>query len=137
MDREKFCKMLSIARERSGKTIPQISYGIQMLAPSIYRLEKGTHNSRMDGILSYLEFIGYHIQLTKHNNTVNIVDCQDVVKWCKKLRGNTSRSAFAKKVGMNRSYPRVIESQQSVLSIDWVLKFAEVFGYSVALVNNC
>lgn len=128
--------MLAIARERSGKAIPQISFGIQMLTSGLYRLEKGTYNSRMDSVLSYLGFIGYHIQLSKPSEIVNIVEYQDIVEWFKKLRGDTSRNAFAKKVGMNRSYPRLVETQQNVLSIDWILKIAEVFGYSVALAKN-
>lgn len=136
MERQKFCKMLEIARGYSEKTTSTLSYDMRMPPQNIRRIERGLFNFRMDRCLNYLEHIGYSIFLEKDGEEVVIARYEDILAWFSNNRGKLSRPSLASDMGVDRSYIRLIESGQHKISVDLFLKLVEMFSYNLTLVPN-
>lgn len=135
MERQKFCKMLEMARGYSQKTTGDLSYEMRMPPQNIRRIERGLFNFRMDRCLNYLEHIGYCIGLEKRGNDLVIVKYEDILEWFAENR-KSSRPSIASDLGVDRSYIRLIEGGKHRMSVDLFLKLAEMFSYNLTLVPN-
>lgn len=136
MDRTTFCKMLAIAKERSGKTTSDICFDMRSLITSVRRIEHGETNFQMDRCLKYLSTIGYHIVASDNEADYAIVTEADLAKFIKDSLSGRSRSKISIELGCNRSYLRLIENGTHIIAIDKFLKFCEVVGCDLTLNAN-
>ena len=136
MDRITFSNMLTEARISSGVSLKDLVFGIQVMPISIYRMEKGKHSFAVEKCLPYLDYIGYSIKLSKGESVLFVHDNADLITWETQIRGAISQRAFSKSIGYNNSRIFYIETGKDVMSIDMMLKIAEVYGYTVEIVPN-
>lgn len=128
--------MLTEARISSGMSLKDLVFGIQVMPTNIYRIEKGKHSFAVEKCLPYLDYIGYSIKLSKGESVLFVHDNADLITWETQIRGAISQRAFSKSIGYNNSRMFYIETGKDVMSIDMMLKIAEVYGYAVEIVPN-
>lgn len=136
MDRITFSNMLTEARISSGISLKDLVFGIQVMPTNIYRIEKGKHSFAVEKCLPYLDYIGYSIKLSKGESVLFVRDNADLITWETQIRGTISKRAFSKSIGYNNSRIFYIETGEDAMSIDMMLKIAEVYGYNVEIVPN-
>ena len=136
MDRSTFCKMLVICKRKSGKSTSELCYDMRVLPTSITRIEKAQTNFQMDRCLSYLNLVGYHIELSGNEIEYVIRSESDIVEYIKNELDGRSRSKVSIDLGCDRSYLRHIEQGTHGITIDKFLKFNEIVGCDLYLIKN-
>ena len=136
MDRITFSNMLTEARISSGMSLKDLVFGIQAMPTNIYRIEKGKHSFAVEKCLPYLDYIGYSIKLSKGESVLFVHNNADLIAWEIKIRGTISQAIFSESIGYNKSRIFFIETGKDKMSIDMMLKIAEVYGYTVEIVPN-
>lgn len=136
MDRITFTNMLVEARRSSGVSLKDLLIALQAWPTQLYNIEKGKHSFAVEKCLPYLDYIGYSIKLSKGESVLFVHDNADLITWETQIRGAISQRAFSKSIGYNNSRIFYIETGKDKMSIDMMLKIAEVYGYTVEIVPN-
>lgn len=133
MDRIEFCQLIrSFRKEKSNKTISDIVYGLQIMQSHISRLENGKHNSNMQFVLNYINFIGGVIVLKNKIQIQNYDDLLDFWIQERKKCGFTQRT-LPEKIGVSGAMIAKIEAQTSKISLDVFLKFVTCLNCNLSI----
>lgn len=136
MDRITFAKMIVNARTSSGLTMKTIMLGLKTLPSNIYKIEKGACSFSVEKCLPYLSFLGYSIKLSKEGFVTIVHSNSDLIEWEKNIRGIVPQIVFSESISYDKSCISYIEAGKHSMSIDMMLKIAEVYGYTVEIVPN-
>ena len=139
MDRVTFCKMLAIAKQRSGKTTSDLCYELRKMPTDIRRIERGLSNFRMDRCFNYLEIIGYCIYIERFDGReYHYFDKPEQLSaWLKTDTAGKWQSLqrINNELGYSRGYINRFIDGSSIMSIDTFLSLAEYFSYDIQLLD--
>lgn len=136
MDRITFTNMLVEARRSSGVSLKDLLIALQAWPTQLYNIEKGKHSFAVEKCLPYLDYIGYSVKLSKGDSVLFVHNNADLIAWETQIRGKISQEVFSESIGYNKSRIFFIETGENAMSIDIMLKIAEVYGYNVEIVPN-
>lgn len=136
MDRITFSNMLVEAKRSAGIKLKDLVAGLHVLPTHIYRIEKGSHNFSVEKCLPYLSLIGYSLKLSKEETVFLVHNNADLIAWESQVRGDIAKMTFSNSIGYKKSRIFYIENGRDLMSIDMMLKIAEVYGYTVEIVPN-
>lgn len=136
MDRVTFSKKLVEAKKQSGVGFTSLVKNMQVMPVYIYRLENGLHNFMVNKCLPYLHCVNHILELRKNEQVFVIYSGEDLVNWELHIRGDLTKASFARTIGYTRSQILYIETGKCSMTIDMMLKIAEVYGYTIEIVPN-
>lgn len=136
MDRITFSNMLVEAKHSAGIGLKDLVIALQVMPTYIYNIERGKHSFAVEKCLPYLDCIGHSIKLSKGESVLFVRNNADLIAWEIKIRGTISQAIFSESIGYNKSRIFFIETGKDKMSIDMMLKIAEVYGYTVEIVPN-
>lgn len=110
--------------------------GLKTLPSNIYKIEKGACSFSVEKCLPYLSFLGYSIKLSKEGFVTIVHSNSDLIEWEKNIRGIVPQIVFSESISYDKSCISYIEAGKHSMSIDMMLKIAEVYGYTVEIVPN-
>lgn len=133
MNRNEFCELMGNAKERSGVRVSDISFQLQMLLPTLRRLEKGQHNFSMKKCIEYLDAINSCIVLNG-NKRINSYD-ELITYMVNKRTESYTQMAFAEKIGMSRLGLSNVERGKSTMSVDTFLLIANLLEITIEIMT--
>lgn len=136
MDRVTFSKKLAELRVSLGLSSKEMAFSMEVWPVDINRLERGKHNYIVDKCLSYLHCVKYSLELRKGEQVFIIYSDEDLVNWELHIRGDLTKASFARTIGYTQSQILYIETGKCSMTIDMMLKIAEVYGYTIEIVPN-
>ena len=124
--------MLASVKLQTGVTTSDIVFGMHIQLSTLNCLEKGKTNFGMRRALDYIMCLKAHLCLSNATQSIQITDYNSIIAWVKNVRGaEMSQRALAKLIGCSYVHLANIETQKSTMSIDTLLKIADLFGYNV------
>ena len=109
---------------------------LKVLDSQIRRIEKAKNNFSLSRSISYLDAIGYHIEVEGRNSYLILYDSPEAVEWFKSIKGEVSMSKLAPELGITQSALSLILSGKNSLSIDVFLAICNYYNAEIKFIKN-
>lgn len=136
MDRTEFSQKLYEIRNSEGVSTMDMMLSLKVLDSQIRRIEKAKNNFSLSRSISYLDAIGYHIEVEGRNSYLILYDSPEAVEWFKSIKGEVSMSKLAPELGITQSALSLILSGKNSLSIDVFLAICNYYNAEIKFIKN-
>lgn len=136
MNRIEFGKKLCDIRNNEGVSMMDMMLSLKVLDSQIRRIEKAKNNFSLAKVISYLDVIGYHVEVEGRNSYLILYDSAEAVEWFKSIKGEVSMSKLAPQLGITQSALSLILSGKNSLTIDVFLAICNYYNAEIKFVRN-
>lgn len=134
MTRDEFCNIMASTKMQVGVTTTDLAFDMRMQWSTLNRLEKGKTNFSVQKMLEYIKCLKANLLFFNGKKTFIIDNYADILKWMKKCRGTkVSQRNLADLIGCSYVNLANVELGKTVMSIDTLLKIAEIFNYNIEI----
>lgn len=132
MTRDEFCNLMASVKMQVGGSTTDLAFDMRMQWSTLNRLEKGKNNFSVQKMLEYIKYLNANLYFCNDQKSIEISSYNDILTWLKKCRGtNISQRKLAELIGCSRANLANVELGKTIMSIDTLLKMAEVFNNKI------